>query len=187
MNRRIHHAFTLVEIIVVVAIVALLAGLLFMVFQNARFQAKIVDSVARQRQFHLAYMLYREDNGGDNGYYGDTSLMNLPPDSLMPFARQMYGLRLEQRKSPCGKHPNPRAEGWIMIPAADGSRWAREVKTYKENMILTFDMHCNSMEFDALADGRSKRGLGFLLSGQHVRRWRTGYGMDPEFWSDPQL
>ena len=61
---RTHHsrtAFTLVEILVVIAILATLAGLLFPVFARARNMAKRTNCVSNLKQIGLAFQMYERD------------------------------------------------------------------------------------------------------------------------------
>ena len=55
-------AFTLVEVIIVVVILAVLMGLLFPVLIKAKQQAYVTQDVQQMRQVYLATALYREDS-----------------------------------------------------------------------------------------------------------------------------
>lgn len=57
-------AFTLIELVVVIAIVAILAAILFPVFASARVAALATQSVSNLRQLGLAWKLYAEDAEG---------------------------------------------------------------------------------------------------------------------------
>jgi prepilin-type N-terminal cleavage/methylation domain-containing protein len=57
-------AFTLVELLVVVAILVVLAALIFPVFARSKARAKLTDCQTRLRQFGLAHTLYRGDHDG---------------------------------------------------------------------------------------------------------------------------
>lgn len=63
----VRRAFTLVELLVVTAILALLAGLLLPVFARSRERARLTDCALKLRQFAVALNLYRADNDG-RGY-----------------------------------------------------------------------------------------------------------------------
>ena len=58
---RAHAAFTLIEILVVIAIVALLAGLSFPVFQSAREGARMATCASNLKQIGQAIALYTSD------------------------------------------------------------------------------------------------------------------------------
>ena len=56
-------AFTLVELLVVVAVIAILAALLWPVFARAKDKSRATQCVGNLRQWGLAYGLYADDNG----------------------------------------------------------------------------------------------------------------------------
>ena len=59
----IKHGFTLIEILVVLAIILLLAGLLFPVFSSARENARTTACASNLKQIGQAMTLYLQDNG----------------------------------------------------------------------------------------------------------------------------
>ncbi len=62
MNKR-RSAFTLVEILVVLAIIAILAALLFPAFGRAREGARQTTCVSNLNQIYFAVQQYRKDEG----------------------------------------------------------------------------------------------------------------------------
>ncbi len=58
------HAFTLMELLVAVAIIALLAALLYPVFLSARRNAKIAPCISNMKQLYAAWALYVQDSDG---------------------------------------------------------------------------------------------------------------------------
>ena len=56
--------FTLIEVLVVIAIIGVLASLLLPVLGKARKSAKTTLSINNLKQIHLSVMLYADDNNG---------------------------------------------------------------------------------------------------------------------------
>ena len=61
-------AFTLVELLVVIALIAVLAALLLPTLNRARVRAQGYQSVSNTRQLVLAWVLYSDDNSGRLAY-----------------------------------------------------------------------------------------------------------------------
>ena len=61
MKRRSDLAFTLVELLVVIAVIAILAALLFPVFAQAREKARQAACASNLRQIGMAFAMYTED------------------------------------------------------------------------------------------------------------------------------
>jgi general secretion pathway protein G len=60
-DRQTESAFTLIELLTVIAIIAVLAGLLFPVFMTARGKAREISCVSNLRQIGLAIRMYAQD------------------------------------------------------------------------------------------------------------------------------
>jgi prepilin-type N-terminal cleavage/methylation domain-containing protein/prepilin-type processing-associated H-X9-DG protein len=57
-------AFTLIELLTVIAIIAILASILIPVVSSVRASARSAVCVSNLRQIHMGFMLYAEDNDG---------------------------------------------------------------------------------------------------------------------------
>jgi len=60
--------FTLIELMVVVAIIGILAGILFPVFASARERARQAQCISNQRQIAIGVITYAQDKGKYPGY-----------------------------------------------------------------------------------------------------------------------
>ncbi len=58
-------AFTLVELLVVIGVIAILAGLLIPVLSRAKDRARRVTCQNNQRQLNLGWQMYADENGGN--------------------------------------------------------------------------------------------------------------------------
>ncbi|ARU44882.1 hypothetical protein CCB81_12305 [Armatimonadetes bacterium Uphvl-Ar2] len=182
------HAFTLVEVLVVLAILAIVATLLFPVYSSSKNAAGKVVSYSKLKQSHLGLLLYREDNGGDNGHYGKPSLMNLPYDHWVFTDQGQYGVDWKLR-SPGGCPPweaERKVTDFIFSNLTDDSDWATDAILYEELVVVFGDISCNPRkDFLATAPRRTKTSTAVLLSGQIATRTGRGDFSRSGFYSGP--
>ncbi len=84
----LHDEFTLLELLVVIAVITILAAMLIPAMQEVRFQAQVTTCKNRRRQNYLDVMLYTQDHGGflppnfaqlaDKGYVSGPQLLFCP-------------------------------------------------------------------------------------------------------------
>jgi len=78
MNRVNLSAFTLIELLAVIAIVALLAAILFPVFATSRARARVTACLSNEHQIGLAIASYAGDYDGGFPLAGDPIDIQIP-------------------------------------------------------------------------------------------------------------
>jgi prepilin-type N-terminal cleavage/methylation domain-containing protein len=196
---------TLIETLVVTAIISILIALIFPVYGGAKHSAKVVSSVSKLRQLHANLMLYQSDYDG-GGSYGTLADMGLP--NIMDHAWDLndgYNVIFGPSslwKSPCGLDPSfdPTGRGddndvivhYIyrpldggIWPPGNGLSWEDYSKRYQENSLVYFDVNCDDHSIPYLNPQFEHKGLGVLLSGQVVIRNQKGSMYDNAWWTQP--
>ncbi|MGE9290905.1 MAG: type II secretion system protein [Puniceicoccales bacterium] len=64
LNTRSQRAFSLVELLVVIAVIGILAGITFSILGSTRDQARLTTSLSNIRNLHAANTLYANEHGG---------------------------------------------------------------------------------------------------------------------------
>lgn len=126
MKGRMHSGFTLVELLVVVAIIAILAAIAVPNFLEAQTRAKISRVRADLRTFATALESYHTDNdayppSGDFLAASDLKLLSTPVAYLATAAYPDPYAEIETELPP-GKLPNPLAS-YIYVDYAPGSAY----------------------------------------------------------------
>ncbi|MFY9234966.1 MAG: prepilin-type N-terminal cleavage/methylation domain-containing protein [Fimbriimonadaceae bacterium] len=183
--------FTLVEILMVLAIIALITAITMPVFVRAKMSAKITTSISQLRQLYVITALYRSDHDGD-GVYGDSGSMGLPQFPITEESLKSYPLTEELMTSPCSCHPDtnlggPCGTNWnIHLVWAYESQWPGWATKFREGTPLFWDPHCNDRSTRLYNLYAMKRGNAVLLSGTAISRVGTGDLFNPSFYSTPQ-
>ncbi len=191
-------AISLVEVLVVVGILAVLAGLLVPVFGRARHAAREAVVVENLRQWHHAITLYRMSQGSGEGY-GSLEALGIP-DCITWFDSTL-GLGDRALLSPCGRHPHLPLPGPfsaredMAAPAKDMQLYyvacnnpdalRADAPLYRENLYLVADPNCSPPEWRIDSQYSKKRSFAILLSGKIVRQERSGIDHHPSFYADP--
>lgn len=181
---RLRHAFTLVELIVCVAIIAIVMAIATPVFVRAKKSAQIQASMSNLHQMFIAGKLYQMDWDGD-GRYGDLDVMGLPSVIWPQF--RLSDLGGKPAKSPCGLDP-----GWmgteivvhhyIYRPGEGGPKFAQYATMWKENMLFFSDLNCDDHSIPVYSREFAHRGLGVLLSGRLVNLYKKGQMTGDDYW-----
>lgn len=178
-------AFTLIEILVVVGIIAVLASLMMPAIHRARLAAKITASKGNLRQIYIGTMLYREEQGSTSEF-GHANAMGLPwmVGSNQDVARQVAPA--EVWRSPCCCHKdgfNNSIMQYTEFMHTDDF-WERYSTTYRGDAVMFFDAHCNDSNTDLYRPrGSEIRLVGVRLNGAIETRVRRVSMSDTEaFW-----
>jgi prepilin-type N-terminal cleavage/methylation domain-containing protein len=184
--------FTLVEVLVVLAIVATLVAIMTPVLAGAKRSAKVASSIQKLKQLHASLEIYRQDNSGTSSdYYGQ----GLAP--LQYFWDTRFGFLSDGIQSPCGfdqtlfnTGPNT-MPAWVSYtapffdPIHHNPGMGHYLETYQDNAVVFVDCYCNPAGTSMRAPLQTKRGLAVTLGGTLVNRRKTGDGFLLQFYSDP--
>ncbi len=161
--------FTLVEVLVVISIVAVLAGILLPVLAESKEQAKIAVCKQQLHQLQVALSLYRSEHEGDN-LYGPASQMGLPPTE----ARLVDVLRLPLKMFQCTAPPNAasRSGAAYMITFSDDKpdpqvlTWGQYAKEEMDQAVVFADMNHGDRTVPLRSPYFPHKGFAVRLSGE---------------------
>lgn len=173
-------AFTLSEVMVVMAIVAVLAGVAAAVAPKVLRSAKQARSLAEIRQIAVAVRLYVDEWGQVPTVrtFGTGS----PVRSTWA---QRFGVT-ESLFRGCGFHPNSDLEySVIYFFITDYLPYDDWIGTYGDQLPVAFDMNCSDPESHPNNPYERRLGLAVSLELSAMRRVAKGSPYRPEFWLDP--
>ena len=181
------HAFSIIELLVCVAIVAVVAAIMTPVFASARHSGQVTASLGNLHQMHLGLKLYQADENGE-GKYGSLEEMGLPNGLFV--IRNRFGTPLSIWRSPCGQNPSwqpvPIVIQYDYRPEANLEDFASVAPTYRESLVMFSDMNCADHGEPLRSDYIPHLGLGVFLSGTLVKPRKTGDDRHQSWWSTPQ-
>lgn len=170
MNRK--QAFTIIEILCVIAILSVLAAILFPVFARAKLETKATSAKLNLKGFWQGLMIYQADND-EKTDYGLPEEMGLPPANKgwIDFVNQYTGdhrdgWQTKKQYLPCGSRVDPLADldGLWYMPAMHMD-WGREVVKRQADTVVVFDKNCNDSDTRIMCQFCTKRSIGVTLGG----------------------
>lgn len=208
MRRR---GLTLVEALIVLAVIAIVAGLLTPVFMKVKQNARVATSVGNVKQLLSALMLYRQEYEGVDVFDGQRAYYRagLPASKVGLWPREQlspYGATDEVWRPPCGFdmiiydtspcwgefnqicYVSVFYDPINMLPGTGNlSDLGDYLQTYRENAVAFVDPYCNPPGTDFGNSDLAKRAIGGLLSGQVVNKFAKGrlIEMDLRWFSEP--
>jgi type II secretory pathway pseudopilin PulG len=179
-------AFTLVELLVVVAIIMVVSAITFPVIVGAVHRAKETSSMSKLRQLHLATMIYRSEYYGD-AVYGQIGAMGLPPATPAKWVEVRLDQPMSLMKSSCGRHPSMPPVDYDMYytPGVGDPPFPVEATLFEENLVLFYDMSCSDSDVALMNEFQTHLGIGVLLGGNAVVHRKPGRWWETEWWADP--
>ena len=167
---------TLTEIMVVLAIVCVLAALLFPVTLRAKEGGNQTACVSNLKQIGTAIELYREEC--DGAQYSTAAGMGLPP-FILPATTVLH----------C--HANPHQDSWPYIQLWQGyvasdpqNTWRNLVDQYQDGTPLVLDINHNDPSIPMFSPYFDRVGLVLFLGGDVKKLKRRGDINAPSTWAE---
>ena len=182
--RSMKRGITLVEVLIAIAIAAIIAAVTYPVFVEVRSSSKRTKSISNLRQLHSFLSMYRQDYG-DEALYGDSYAMGLPPD--LGHLVKTYKIPKDTYTSPgpdfLGKFPEGRYVGHYG-PRRDGFEdWEKYVQKWQDQAVILSDQNFDFANRSRTNPFVRHRGIGLYLGG-HVRTIvRRGSPTFKEWWN----
>jgi prepilin-type N-terminal cleavage/methylation domain-containing protein len=185
LGKRVSAAFTLIELLICIGIIAVVAGITFPIFSRVKLAAKERVSVSDMKQIAAAAMLYSQDWKSVD--YGDMAAMGLPQDYPVLFGANGKAKPVTWPVPPM--HPDT-FPGYYFLPLPkqiDGRHptWEQAALEFHDSVVLVCDPWFNNF-----ADGKwsaydatlPNRIAGISLGGTLVRKQDYGLFFDFTRW-----
>lgn len=174
-------AFSLVEVLTCVAILAVVAALSFPVFSIAKRRSQMTVSRSDLRQIWMALEMYRSDQGG-GGESGAEAAQGLPPVDV--YSKMVKDLGLKPPLA--GRWP---AVGWYYYllpdPVADDAlhiMWGKHLERCGAGAVIAQDLNFSEVGPTDSSPYLSKIGIGVSLSGKVLLQEAPGVPILPGWW-----
>ena len=179
------HAFTIVEILVCIAIISIVAAITTPVMKEAKHSANMQASLQKLHQLSLALSIYQM-NQGEEVLYGKPSLMGLPDWDDRPI---LLDLPWSFYRSPCGTNPawedKPILDDYEYYVQTGFDKFDKIAPIFQENSVTFVDMNCADYGVPLRSDYFKHRGLGVTLGGHLLNVLKPGNYSHQSWWTTP--
>jgi len=176
--------FTLIEVLYCIAIIVIVAAVLFPVFGSAKHSAHVTVSKSNLHQMYIAATIYQAAQSS-TVQYGSLAEMGLPSGETV---YQDLKLAPEIWISPCGLNPSwapgPVRVQYEYYAQTSFTKWEDAVSKYHDNAVLFVDMNCADHGEPLRSDFIVHRGLGVRLSGQIIDLHKRGNYGTQLWWAE---
>lgn len=188
-------ALTLVETLVAVAIISVLAAIVYPVISSSVERGRQTGCTLQLRQLGQAMALYRSTEGGD-GIYDEPYRMGLPPWPPTDYVVGIFELgRCNGPSRASGLAKDGFAYYYIPTPVSTGGSfagWREYAQQQRDLAVLFFDTNHNAPDVPLESAATTKFTLSVSLDTSIWRRyaqgsiWDLGYWRRTTIYGDPQ-
>lgn len=176
--------FTLVELVIIIAVVSILASLLMSILSESRIKAKLTACQGNLRTLGAAVNTYQNDNSGCVVIGWDATVADAAARTLWPKLKRYYG---DDRALMCPANPLDKLECYGLFSALSGRKLADTVPNpagtvlLGENTQLDYDSYSRPIdEWERAASGHWELGyaIGFT-SNDYTSQWTARRPLNP--------
>lgn len=178
--------FTLIEVLTVIAIVSVVAALVYPVAARAKGAARVSSAKSNLHQIWLATRLYQDNNNSawTYGSISDMSLCPLVPVTAWDTFWEEYKIA-KMKVSPCGTNNQGilgAFTGPNFMPNDGATGWENYSRKYEDESILWVDLACDYHNVPIADTAFVHRAVGVRVGGNITSTIKRGNILDYRFY-----